>query len=82
MKKILIIFLLLIFTKSGNGQKVASPQKIDEFGDLNSESLTSRIENFSIELGNSPTAKGYRIIFRHKNLPPDYPVRLGMRINL
>jgi hypothetical protein len=44
--------------------------KFDEFGSLDYSDLIARLDNFSVELLNNPTARGYVIFYRtHRDLP-------------
>jgi hypothetical protein len=81
MKKLLIVLsLIFLFALCGISQNLTESRKIDEFGDLNAESLTVAIDTFSIELANNPTAKGYVIIYRDEKMPYGQPIRSGTKI--
>ncbi len=56
----LIILIILLAAPV----RAASPiSKFDEFGDINCEDEYARLDNFAIQLQNSPTAKGYVIFY-------------------
>lgn len=57
-----LLFLLFpaIFAQASTP---TSPQKIDEFKDVNCEDEMARLDNFTISLQNSPAAKGVIIFY-------------------
>ena len=42
---------------------LTSPRKFDEFGDINCEDEMARLDNFAIQLQNSPSDTGYIIFY-------------------
>lgn len=81
MRKLLQIISILVFSISILAQ--TEEQKtvlVDEFGELNSETLSVRIENFRTELQNNPNSKGYVIIYRDKTLPVGFSIRYQVKI--
>jgi len=48
----------------------AQARKFDEFGDIQTSDLKARLDNFAIELQNSPTALGFIMVYRsRRDLP-------------
>lgn len=77
MKKILtIISLVFVFISINFDQAY----KIDEIGQANEEDWTARTENIRHELNQKPNAKGYVIIYRGKDTPMGFPIRLKERL--
>jgi hypothetical protein len=52
------LVLLLIFTINALSQKTSEAIPVDEFGDVCSEDLMARMDNFMIQINNNPTARG------------------------
>lgn len=53
---------------------------IDEFGESNSEMETVRMEHFRFILNENPSAKGYIITYRDKELPIGFPTRYNAKL--
>jgi len=71
------VFLIAFLNSFIFAQNKDSPRLIDEFGKVNSEELTVRMEIFRNELKLNPDAKGYVIIYRDKDLPFGFPIRFA-----
>jgi len=59
---------------------LAQAYKIDEVGEVNEEEWTVRTENIRHALNQKPNAKGYVIIFRGRDTPMGFPIRLKERL--
>lgn len=74
------IFLFALFNSLVFGQSKDLPRQIDQFGEINPESLTVSMYHFNDELQQNPTAKGYIIIYRDKTIPFGFPIRFGVKL--
>ncbi len=62
----LVLAVLLVFISIGNGQEPPKPLLVDEVGEVCSEDLMARMDNFMVQLNTNPTAKGV-VIFHGRN---------------
>ena len=59
-----VAFLIVLLALGVNGSSSPdSIQKFDEFGDISCEDEQARLDNFAINLGKSPLAKGYIVFY-------------------
>ena len=69
------LFFLLCPAIFGQASTPTSPQKFDEFGDVNCESEYARLDNFTIGLQNYPAAKGVIIFYGGRKFKGRLPRR-------
>lgn len=71
-----VTFLLLLLTLCVNGTSLPdSISKFDEFGDINCEDEWARLDNFAVQLQNSPAAQGYIIFYGGRRFRGRLPKR-------
>lgn len=74
MKTLLVTSLitLLLLCAGTSGQNVTKPVLVDEFGELCSDDLRSRIDHFFMTISNSPNSIGYVVGHAQASLPGRY----------
>jgi hypothetical protein len=68
--------IILIILLAASVQAASPISKFDEFGDINCEDEMARLDNFAIQLQNTPSAKGYMIFYGGRRFRGRLP-RLG-----
>jgi anti-sigma-K factor RskA len=69
-------FLLPGITAGQEPATKPAARKFDEFGDVNYSDRIARLDNFAIELQNSPTTLGYAIVYRSRRDTPGLNARM------
>ena len=75
-----ITFIILFLNLFCLAQNYDSATLINEFGQQNSESLQARLEAIRFALEQNPTAKGYIINYRAKDVSFGYPIRFQTKL--
>ena len=60
------LVLLLLATSTWATQNQSQAVKFDEFNDIQHSDLIARLDNFAVQLQNSPDSKGFVIVYRSK----------------
>lgn len=63
MKHLKCGFILITILLAARVQAASPISKFDEFGDINCEDEYARLDNFAIQLQNTPSAQGYIIFY-------------------
>jgi hypothetical protein len=61
-----IVLLLFLATSTSATQNQSQAVKFDEFNDILHSDLIARLDNFAVQLQQSPKAKGFVIVYRSK----------------
>jgi hypothetical protein len=72
MKKQLFSFLLLLLLFSSVSAQDKEARLVDEFGRIQCEDLRMRLDNFLVNLQNSPQSRGHIIVYDGKHSFYDY----------
>ncbi len=79
MKKLLLIFTLAVSSCAlafGQSEPLPqSPRPSDEFGDIQVSDWLARLDNFAIDLQNTPSATAYIVAYGVPNKLPGWPLR-------
>lgn len=70
---------LALSNASGQTSK-QGPTKLDDFGYLNHENCSARLDNIATALGNEPTSQGYFIFYNGGKSPPGAALRYVKRL--
>src|SRR5438067_1597926 len=57
------LFLIMLTASFSSAQEIRDPVKFDEFGNLNCEDEMARLDNFAVQLQNSPSMVGYVVAY-------------------
>lgn len=63
MKHLKYGFILITILLSAHAQAAPTILKFDEFGDINCDDEYARLDNFGVQLQNTPSAQGYIIFY-------------------
>lgn len=63
MKHLKYGFILITILLSAHAQAAPTISKFDEFGDINCDDEYARLDNFGVQLQNTPSAQGYIIFY-------------------
>jgi hypothetical protein len=75
MKKALMLFALTCALGVRAEARPDVPGLIDAFGDIQTSDLLARLDNFAIELQNSPQSRGFIVGYAQANKFPGWPMR-------
>lgn len=80
MKKLILpVLLLTLFCAATVAQQQQTNEQtariIDSFGEIQISDLKARLDNFAIELQNTPPSKGFIVVYAAKNKFPGWPLR-------
>jgi hypothetical protein len=72
-----VIPLLLLFTLAAAAARAQDTRArmVDEFGDVLVTDWLARLDNFAVELQNSPAATGHIVAYMAPNKSPGWPLR-------
>ncbi len=78
---LLVLFLTVATSQFASAQtENQAAQKVDEFGDILITDIKARLDNFAIQLQNSPRSKGFILVYRSRRDLPGLSYRYAHRM--